>query len=554
MDTKLPANRSLKSPLALSTGSAQPSLKTDSETQSTSTSDSDVERSATDLASRPGGRSSSYRPSHLASTSRVLAHDGLFGQDQKGGASFVGLLKDMANSLAELTENQETISQITHSPQATIKALQHIPHWCSGIEKAMQDLVHAISPEDEQAIEKRVSDMVRLEQKTPAQAAVLVALESVAGLQDQSEPQVLEAAVCTATRNIATALRHASQMSQDGSLEVTLAVLDTLSRTHSGQLILAFLDGMIAQGSDRTQSKSTDDELSFLVEPTYLEFHLPDLMEWDHDALMNQAPLLNGLGSTPEICHSDQIPFLTDADLIETNDLMSDLWQDTVAHVDSMVREIPLHAPREKILLSIAQSVRVAQTEANWALTHLNPSSAGFSQALKQITIDAARFVENEAEVALKPQSRLADVAQAQRRCNAGKQAVLAVTAVCKQESQLAIQNDVINAIHTGTQSPAQAVADVVATAVKEVLAYRDLNEVTVARAAVAAVTLTVATEAALKLKPADAKQITEAVQFTLLQSVQGQAVTELMMGIRAAGSSSNLSGVGFDRARRPAI
>ncbi len=487
----------------------------------------------------------------LSSNSRVQSSGALFEQDQTSRHGFVGLLKNMASSLAGLTESQESISQIERSPQTSIKTLQDMRQRSREVEKAMQDLVDAISPENKQKIEKRVSDMVRFEQKTPAQAAAAIALERITGVNDQSEPQVLEAVVCAAARDMATTIRHANQINPSSATEAEIgsAVRAALSETHRGQLVLAFIDGVSAQLKEnvdidsmaKDSSESTDHQMSFLVEQVGQEFHLPDLMDLDHFATLDQAPLLRDFGHVPEASHGDQNLLFTDRDLLEIDALISDLFQSPVSHGDSKVREIPVEVQRKKILDSIAESALVAKAEASSTWAQHN-SSAVFGVPLKQITIDAVRFVEHEAKLASRRQSSLADIQQTQRKCEAGKEAIFAATAMCKPETWVAIQNAVVNTINAGTQSPAQCVAEIVAAAVKPVLAYSDLPEVTTAKAAVAAVSVTVATQVAITLKPADSQSITDAVQSILRQSEQGQAVKGLIAGILAAGSPGNLS------------
>ena len=219
------------------------------------------------------------------------------------------------------------------------------------------------------------------------------------------------------------------------------------------------------------------------------------------------------------------------------------IFSDTSPELVGDLAALPSDGIAEVQSKKIAQSMRWTSEAqaAEQSILQYPSSPTGFTQALKVAAGVATRFVEVQAQIPADPHASLADVQEAQRKCYAGKEAVLAVASACSREKAIEVQTKLSNAINLEKKSPAQASAEIAVKAVESVLAYPDLHEVTVAATGSAAAIVLLAMNHAIELRPSDRQEIKNATQIAMKNLPEGQAVLAFLAGVRQA----NLMGSG---------
>lgn len=467
----------------------------------------------------------------IESASEVAATQSSFAQQQAGRYSLLYVLQHVGDSLAQFVEAQV---EMALSPKTSTAELQSVLERCRAGAQKMNDLVHACSAEHAQALEAKFSQAIHLENKTPEQAAAAIAMDSVIGVLDQADIELSVAAIGKAAKEIAAVIRLADQIDPSASARTQNTIRAQLATSTEGQAVMSFLDG-IKDGF----KEGTADAANVSEGQAAEEISIPDSV--GIDALILSEP------SSPTLQEAfarmadegAETSFLMELET-ETNwnsldDFMSELSPNLeVEEFGGLTPRASASVQRQQILESIGQSVFEVQSAERLVLENRGASS-GFSQALKQFASDAAQFVRTQASSAEDALQSLAEIQQVQRRCHAGKEAVIALADACNPLNATDIRQKVSFAVTAENRSPAQAAANVAAKAVERVLAYPDLTEVTAASVAAAAVNVMLATQSAILLRPAERQQVKDEIRSTLRQSEQGQMVSALIAGIRAA-------------------
>jgi hypothetical protein len=230
----------------------------------------------------------------MESASEVVAAQSTFVQREAGRYSLLYVLQHVGNSLAQFVEAQVVTAQ---SPQISTAELQSVLRKCQAGAQKLKDLVHAHSAEHAQALEAKFSQAVHRENKTPAQAAAAIAIDSAAGVLDQADVELSAAAIGKAAKDIAAAMRFAHQLDPSNDAEIEATIRAQLATSIEGQAVLSFLDG-IKDGF----KEGTADAVNLSVEQAVEEISLPDSIALD-DLILSEPSSPTLLDAFDQIAH-----------------------------------------------------------------------------------------------------------------------------------------------------------------------------------------------------------------------------------------------------------